>query len=87
MLFWLVSFIWDLLTFIVTILVIIISLAPFQIDHWSSPTDLGILFVFLITFAVAVLPMTYAFSLIFKSPSSAMQIMMFVNLLTGNYDF
>lgn len=85
MLFWLVSFFWDLLTFIVTILVVIISIAPFQIDNWSTPADLGTLFVFLLTFAMAVFPMTYAFSAIFSSPSRGVMMMFFVNLLTGNY--
>lgn len=82
--FWTTSFLWDLLTFVITILLIILTLAPFQIDYWSSPEELGPMFVALFAFSFAMLPMNYVFSLFFKSPTGAMQLMVFINVITGN---
>ena len=39
--FWAVSFLWDYMTYIVTILFYIGTLAAFQEDGWSSAEELG----------------------------------------------
>lgn len=83
--FWGASFLWDFCTFIITILLIIVSVAPFQIPHWLSPGELSLVFIALFVFGFAALPMTYVLSSLFKAPSTGLQVMIFLNFLTGNF--
>lgn len=83
--YWGASWLWDLLTFVVTILAIVITVAPFQIGHWSSPGEIGLLFIVLFVFGLAALPMTYVCSSLFKSPSNGLQIQILINGVTGEF--
>lgn len=82
--FWASSFLWDLFTFIVTILLIVVTVGLFQMQYWSSPGELGLAFIVLFAFGFAMLPMNYVFSLLFKSPSTGLQVMITINFMMGN---
>lgn len=69
-LYWFVNFIWDLVAFKLSCLVILIMLFGYQVDGWSNPQPLAtLLFIFFI-FAFATLPMIYLFSFWISNPAS-----------------
>ncbi|XP_058465469.1 phospholipid-transporting ATPase ABCA3-like [Malaya genurostris] len=87
LLFWGVAFVWDLAMFIVTSLIYIGTLAAFQEEGWSSFSDLGNVFLLLIFFGIAFLPMTYLISFLFKTPATGFVILMLINIASGSIFF
>lgn len=82
--FWITSFLWDFSTYIATAVLLIITLAVFQEEGWSSPDELGRTFTVLILFGFAMLPMTFIASMFFSVPSSGFTRMTIINIFTGN---
>uniref|UniRef100_A0A6E8W4G1 ABC transporter domain-containing protein n=1 Tax=Anopheles coluzzii TaxID=1518534 RepID=A0A6E8W4G1_ANOCL len=85
--FWIVSFVWDFLTYVITALIYIATLAAFQEDGWSSFEELGRVFLVLIVFGIAFLPVTYLFSFWFEVPATGFVKMMIVNIFSGTIFF
>lgn len=83
--FWLLAFLWDLCICTITSALFIVTLAVFQFDNWSSSVALGRIFVVLFVYGVAMLPMTYVFSLFIKNPNYGMFVMTFVHFATGDF--
>lgn len=82
--FWITSFLWDFWTYIITAILITITLAVFQEDGWSASTELMRLFIVLISFGFAALPLTFIASMFFAIPSSGFTRMSIINVFTGN---
>lgn len=57
--FWTVSFLWDYLVFIVAMALYILTLAAFQEEGWSTPTELSRVVIVMMCFGSAVIPFTY----------------------------
>uniref|UniRef100_A0A8W7P6N4 ABC transporter domain-containing protein n=1 Tax=Anopheles coluzzii TaxID=1518534 RepID=A0A8W7P6N4_ANOCL len=85
--FWIVSFVWDFVTYVITALIYIATLAAFQEDGWSSFEELGRVFLVLIVFGIAFLPVTYLFSFWFEVPATGFVKMMIVNIFSGTIFF
>uniref|UniRef100_A0A182UD52 ABC transporter domain-containing protein n=1 Tax=Anopheles melas TaxID=34690 RepID=A0A182UD52_9DIPT len=85
--FWIVSFVWDFLTYVITALIYIATLAAFQEDGWSSFEELGRVLLVLIVFGIAFLPVTYLFSFWFEVPATGFVKMMIVNIFSGTIFF
>ncbi|XP_065093711.1 phospholipid-transporting ATPase ABCA1-like [Ochlerotatus camptorhynchus] len=69
-LYWFVNFMWDLVVFKLSCLVILVMLFGYQVDGWSNPQQLAtLLFIFFI-FAFATLAMIYLFSFWISNPAS-----------------
>ncbi|XP_055537148.1 phospholipid-transporting ATPase ABCA3-like isoform X2 [Wyeomyia smithii] len=85
--FWCVSFLWDYFTFAITALVYLGILAVFQEEGWSSPEELGRVFLVLCVFGLAFLPTIYLFSFWFQIPSTGFVKMMILNIFTGTIFF
>ncbi|XP_062564160.1 phospholipid-transporting ATPase ABCA3-like [Armigeres subalbatus] len=81
--FWMVSFLWDYATYIITILFYIAILAAFQEDGWSTGEELGRVFLVLFVFGFAFLPFTYLMSFFFDVPASGFVKLMIFNIFTG----
>lgn len=81
--YWLTAFIWDYLTYLLTIVVLIAIFAAFQETGWSSPTELGRILLVLVIFGWAVLPTTYIFSMLFTVPASGYTRMTMFYVFTG----
>ncbi|XP_055599142.1 phospholipid-transporting ATPase ABCA3-like [Uranotaenia lowii] len=81
--FWLVSFLWDYMTYIITVLFYIATLAAFQEDGWSTFEQLGRVFLVLMVFGFAFLPLTYLLSFRFDVPASGFVKLMLLNIFTG----
>uniref|UniRef100_A0A182SZB0 ABC-2 type transporter transmembrane domain-containing protein n=1 Tax=Anopheles maculatus TaxID=74869 RepID=A0A182SZB0_9DIPT len=85
--FWIVSFLWDFFTYIITALIYIATLAAFQEDGWSTFEELGRVFLVLLVFGIAFLPVTYLFSFWFEVPATGFVKMMIVNIFSGTIFF
>lgn len=85
--FWIVSFVWDYFTFMITALIYIATLAAFQEEGWSSGEELGRVLLIVCVFGLAFLPITYLFSFWFEVPSTGFVKMMLMNLFSGSIFF
>ncbi|XP_065074347.1 phospholipid-transporting ATPase ABCA3-like [Ochlerotatus camptorhynchus] len=81
--FWMVSFLWDYMTYVVTILFYIGTLAAFQEDGWSTGEELGRVFLVLMVFGFGFLPLTYLLSFRFDVPAGGFVKLMLLNIFTG----
>lgn len=68
--FWFTAYVWDLVTFIITVGFMVATLAVFQEDGWSTGDQIGRVFVLTVCFVWAILPFVYLFSMLFNIPSS-----------------
>ncbi|XP_058835896.1 phospholipid-transporting ATPase ABCA3-like isoform X2 [Topomyia yanbarensis] len=85
--FWSISFLWDYFVFIVAMVLYIITLAAFQEEGWSSPTELSRVVIVMLCFGSAVIPFTYLWSLFFQVPSTGFIKMLIFNIFTGTVIF
>ncbi|XP_050098673.1 phospholipid-transporting ATPase ABCA3-like [Anopheles aquasalis] len=85
--FWAVSFLWDFLTFFITVMFYVAILAAFQEDGWSTGEEIGRVILVMMVFGFAFLPVTYLFSFIFDIPASGFVKMMILNIFTGTIFF
>ncbi|XP_055533387.1 phospholipid-transporting ATPase ABCA3-like [Wyeomyia smithii] len=83
LIFWTVSFLWDYMTYIITVLFYIATLAIFQENGWSTFEELGRVFLILMVFGFAFLPLTYLLSLYFDVPAGGFVKVMLLNIFTG----
>lgn len=81
--FWLTAFVWDLITFVVTICFMVATLAVFQEDGWSTGDEIGRVLVLSLCFVWAVLPFVYLFSMLFEVPSSGFIKTVMVGIFLG----
>ncbi|KAK9751753.1 hypothetical protein QE152_g4857 [Popillia japonica] len=81
--YWFANILWDFVTFLLTIICTIITLACFQEDGFKSASDLGRVFVILIIFILAALPITYLSSLLFTAPSSGYTKLALIKIFLG----
>ncbi|KAL1392905.1 hypothetical protein pipiens_012130 [Culex pipiens pipiens] len=85
--FWTVSFLWDYLVFIVAMALYILTLAAFQEEGWSTPTELSRVVIVMMCFGSAVIPFTYLCSYFFEVPSTGFIKMLIFNIFTGTVIF
>lgn len=85
--FWMASFLFDFLTYMVIILTIVTILAFTQGKFWSAPADLGPLNVILLAYGFSTLPMTYIASFLFSKPSIGFMCIAAITILTSNIIF
>ncbi|GJQ88074.1 hypothetical protein Trydic_g13087 [Trypoxylus dichotomus] len=81
--FWLAAATWDFITFQLTTICLIIAIVCFQRDGFSTATEMGRLYVVLLMFILAVLPVTYLSSFLFDVPSSGYSRLNLFNILLG----
>lgn len=85
--YWITAFIWDYITYLITIIVLIFIFAAFQENGWSTPEELSRILLILIAFGFAVLPITYIFSMFFTVPASGFTGMTMFYVFTGIFFF
>lgn len=82
--YWLASYLYDLCLFIIFILLFLMTIVIDQTEFWSTWSALFDLYILLMAFSFAVLPMIYVVSNIFRVPSSGVSWTLFFFLITGN---
>lgn len=81
--FWLTAYLWDLFTFLITVILMIITFAIFQEDGWSTGLELARVFLILFAFIFAILPITFFASKFFKESADGFSIMSLIYIITG----
>ncbi|XP_066151152.1 phospholipid-transporting ATPase ABCA3-like [Euwallacea fornicatus] len=81
--FWLVTFIWDLMTFVVIACAALVSLVCFQEDGFKSVDDIALLFLLLINFGWSMLPLIYMAGYYYDVAASGYTKLIFLNIATG----
>lgn len=81
--FWSTAFIWDVITFVFTVVVLMVTILVFQEDGWKTADDMRRLFILLFCFVWCVLPFVYLFSMIFDIPSSGFIKTVMVGIFLG----
>ncbi|XP_075155305.1 ATP binding cassette subfamily A member 3 isoform X2 [Haematobia irritans] len=81
--FWISQFLWDIMTFTLTALIVVCTIACFQEDGFSSFSDLVRYFVVIFVFGLSVLPCTYLISMFFSEPSTGFGRVSIINIFCG----
>lgn len=81
--FWLSSFLWDFINFLIPALCVIAVIGIGNIEGYVENQNLGKLFLLFILFAGAVLPFTYLTSQPFSVSASAFAWLSVINIITG----
>ncbi|CAH2106426.1 unnamed protein product [Euphydryas editha] len=82
-LMWGAAALYDWIWFIVTSVTILISCAAFGVTGLSTTTELGNLYLCLMIYGAAMLPLQYLFSLFLNGPALGFVIVFFVNVIFG----
>lgn len=83
--FWVTAFLWDIFTFLVTIVFLVITFAAFQEEGWSTALELSRIFFILFIFVLAILPVTTFASRFFKDPADGFGVLSMVYIFTGEF--
>ena len=81
--FWLSTFLWDMINYLVPVLCILVVFAAFQTSAYVDDGRLGIVFLIFMVYGWAVLPFVYLLSYLFKVPATGMVVVSMINLGTG----
>ncbi|XP_050517572.1 phospholipid-transporting ATPase ABCA3-like isoform X2 [Diabrotica virgifera virgifera] len=85
--FWLTAAFCDMLTYLFTVFVLMITMVMFQEDGFKSGSDISRMFFILFYFGWAFLPMFYLSSYFFQVPSTGYTRMTLVSIFGGNAAF
>lgn len=67
--FWATSILWDLITNLITMILIIVLLIIGKHEHWKSFDELATVFLILLVYNIAMMPIICLWSLVFRKPS------------------
>ncbi|KAM7349571.1 ATP binding cassette subfamily A member 3 isoform 2-T3 [Cochliomyia hominivorax] len=81
--FWFSQLIWDIVTFALTAIIVIITIACWQEKGFSSFEDLARYFLVIILFGFSVLPFTYIISFYFSEPATGFARVSIINIFAG----
>jgi ATP-binding cassette subfamily A (ABC1) protein 3 len=81
--FWLASFLFDIVNFVIPCIFLCIVLLAFQNEDFKSAEMLGYFFLLLLFYGWSVIPFMYLFSFAFTIPSSGFTRMVMFNVFTG----
>ncbi|XP_017124894.1 phospholipid-transporting ATPase ABCA3 isoform X2 [Drosophila elegans] len=81
--FWLTQYICDFASYIVTALIVVITIVCFQEPGLSSFSELGRYYLLLLLFGFAALPFIYIMSLFFKEPATGFARVSIINIFCG----
>ncbi|XP_067683951.1 phospholipid-transporting ATPase ABCA3-like isoform X2 [Haliotis asinina] len=81
--FWLSNLAWDYINYLIPSFLLLIVFAGFQSPAYTEDGRLGIVFLVLLVYGLAVLPFMYALQYMFKSPPTGMVVIIILNIITG----
>ncbi|XP_067683953.1 phospholipid-transporting ATPase ABCA3-like [Haliotis asinina] len=81
--FWLSNLAWDYINYLIPSFLLLIVFAGYQTPSYTEDGRLGIVFLVLVVYGLAVLPFMYALQYMFKSPPTGMVVIIILNIVTG----
>lgn len=81
--YWLPTFLWDFINYIVPSLLLLAVLLAYQMSAYLEDGRWGIVVLVLMLYGWAVLPLMYAIQFAFKSPTSGVVIVIMLNICSG----
>ena len=87
MTFWLTSFAYDFLIYLIITVLLVGVMAAFQNVGWSTFPEVFRVFLILFCFGIAILPLLYLTSYIFNKPATSDSLMFLFNILFGEFFF
>lgn len=82
--YWSVSFFWDFISVVITILLFLVTLVAFQEEGWREYNEIAKVMLVMFLFAFAALPFVYLASFFFSIPSTGFIRLAIGFVLTGN---
>eukprot|EP00123_Amoebidium_parasiticum_P018720 comp24269_c0_seq1/m.45256 comp24269_c0_seq1/g.45256 ORF comp24269_c0_seq1/g.45256 comp24269_c0_seq1/m.45256 type:complete len:1770 (-) comp24269_c0_seq1:99-5408(-) len=81
--YWLSNYFWDMVNSLVPIACIMIVLAAFSAEAYTNGGRMGLVFLLLLLFSWAYIPVMYIFSRFFAVPATGFSVAIIFNLITG----
>ncbi|XP_052824141.1 phospholipid-transporting ATPase ABCA3 [Octopus bimaculoides] len=81
--FWISVYIWDMITFFVTSICVIIAFVCFDIEAYIVDGHSAAILLLFFLYSTAALPFTYLLSFIFKTPTSGFVWLALINIVSG----
>lgn len=81
--YWLSTFVWDIINYLIPVLIILIVFAAFQTDAYVNDNRLGLVFMVFLLYGFSVLPFVYLMHYLFSVPATGMVVVSMINLLSG----
>lgn len=81
--FWFSNFLWDMINYLIPVLLIIVVFAAFNTDAFVEDHRLGILFGLFLLFGWGSLPFVYIIQFVFKTPPAGLVAVSMLNILSG----
>lgn len=81
--YWLSNYCWDLINYLVPVLIILIVFAAFQSAAYVEDNRLGIVFLLFLIYGFCCLPFVYLLHFPFSVPSTGMATITIANILSG----
>ncbi|OWF51666.1 ATP-binding cassette sub-family A member 3-like [Mizuhopecten yessoensis] len=81
--FWLSNYLWDIINYLVPVLLILIVFAAFQTPAYVNDNRLGIVFLLFLIYGLCCLPFVYLLHYPFNVPSTGMAAITIMNILSG----
>lgn len=81
--YWFSNLVWDLLTYSFTSLLAFIFFVIFGVESFTNPHNIGGLFVLILLYGWACIPLMYLFNFIFKDPSTGFVVSSTLNFFIG----
>ncbi|KAL3853224.1 hypothetical protein ACJMK2_016780 [Sinanodonta woodiana] len=81
--FWISTFLWDMINYIIPVFAILIVFAAFQTEAYTQDGHLGYVFLIFLMYGWSILPFVYMFNFLFKTPAAGMVAVSMINIITG----
>ncbi|KAJ8311158.1 hypothetical protein KUTeg_011297 [Tegillarca granosa] len=81
--FWSSTFVWDMVNYLVPVLLILVVFAAFQVEAYTGDDRLGLVFILFLIYGWAVLPFVYILHYFFKTAAGGMVAVTMLNIITG----
>ena len=83
--FWSATFAWDYLNYLIPAFAMLIVFAAFGTNAYVEDHRLGLVLLVLLVYGWAALAFVYLVSFLFRSPATAMVILIIFNIVTGQW--
>ncbi|KAG5501449.1 hypothetical protein JKF63_03278 [Porcisia hertigi] len=81
--YWLANFLFDLCSYLITMALVLICFAIFSRKEYVGPESIGATIIVLLLYGVSGIFMAYALGFLFDNHSTAQNVVMLVNFITG----